>query len=351
MAMWTAMPAPASAGPRELKDFFGVSPAVIITAEELDRMQAAGIHTMRFPIFWPIIQPDARGGRPMSAALDFDRYDPVLLEAAKRGIRILPFVYGTPTFLTGDFTVPPLGSAELRREWRLLLRALQDRYGRGGDLWEQNPDVDPRPVMAWQIWNEPSSESFWKNSKSSPRKYAKLLEVSDRALSSGRGAGPKLIAAGLFGSPTHGIDMPTFLERFYKVKGVKNHFDALALHPYAPGLEGMKLQLRIGRAIMKSAGDGDKPLWITEIGWPTDGNPQNPFYTTPSQQAKLLRRSFSFILEKREPWVIRKTIWYTWRDNNVNEACDLCRYSGLFDADGNPKPSWQQFVKFSGGTP
>lgn len=351
VAAVAAIAMPASAAARGPKDFFGVSPAVVVSAEELDRMQAAGIRTMRFPIFWPIIQPEARGGRPMSAALALDRFDPLMLEAAKRGIRVLPFVYGTPPFLTNDFTIPPLRSAKLRREWRLLLRALEDRYGRGGDLWAENPDVDPRPVMAWQIWNEPSSASFWKHPRSSPEKYAKLLEISDRVLGSGKNVGPKVIAAGLFGSPTHGIDMPTFLERFYEVRGVRGHFDVLALHPYAPGFEGMKLQLRIGRAIMKAAGDGNKPLWVTEIGWPTDGNPDNPFYSTQTQQAKLLRRTFGFILDKRKQWVIRKAIWYTWRDNNINEACDLCRFSGLFDLDGNPKPAWREFVTFSGGSP
>ncbi len=359
VAALAAVAMPASSAARGPEGFFGISPAVVPGLADLDQMERAGITTMRFPIFWPIIQAEPRRGRPMSAALAFERYDPVLIEAARRGIRIVPFVYGTPSFLTKHYTTPPLGSPELRREWKLLLQALEDRYGVGGDLWRENPDVEALPIKAFQIWNEPSSASFWEPVRTSPERYAKLLAISDRALGSGGSGGtrgqrakePQIIAAGLFGSPTHGMDLPTFLQRFYAVKGVGKHFDVLALHPYAPGLDGVKLQLEIGRDIMKAAGDARKPLWVTEVGWPTDGSPQNPFYKTQEQQATLLRRTFDLFLEKRERWRIRKVIWYTWRDNNVNEACDLCRFSGLFDLDGNPKPAWSEFVEFTGGSP
>ena len=46
--------------------FFGVSPAAIVGVKELEAMRRAGIESVRFPIFWPIIQPQARRGRPMA---------------------------------------------------------------------------------------------------------------------------------------------------------------------------------------------------------------------------------------------------------------------------------------------
>ena len=318
-------------------------------------MQRAGITTLRFPMFWPILQADPRKARPMSEALAFDRFDPLFIESAKLGIRVIPFVYGTPDFLTPTFTTPPLGSAKLRREWRLLLRALEARYGVDGTLWTEHPELEAVPVRAWQIWNEPSSASYWHPVSSSPEGYAQLLKLSNKALREGAEArgvvrDPRVVAAGLFGSPSEGIDMPRFLERFYDVPGVRQQFDVLALHPYAPGYKGTRLQIEIGRSIMRDAGDEEKPLWITEIGWPTDGNAENPFYKTPEQQANLLRRVFSLLLEKREAWHIGRAIWFTWRDNNVNPECDLCRYSGLFDGDLNPKPAWPEYVEIAGGS-
>jgi hypothetical protein len=52
-------------------------------------------------------------------------------------------------------------------------------------------------------------------------------------------------------------------------------------------------------------------------------------------------------LSHRGQFRIRHVIWYTWRDNNVNTACDLCQYSGLFDINLKPKPAWQAFMRFS----
>jgi hypothetical protein len=338
----------ASAAVKPPDGFFGVSPAVVLGPDEMATIAGAGITTLRYPFYWPILQPEARGKRPISQALAFDRFDPLFVETSRLGIKVLPFVYGTPRFLTNDYATPPIGSAKLRREWTLLLQALDERYGAGGSFWTEHPELDPAPVQAWQIWNEPSSATYWKPSRTSPQGYAKLLEISDRALR-GKGKDPRIVAAGLFGSPAEGIDMPRFLQRFYAVKGVQQHFDVLSLHPYAPGFKGMKTQLQIGRQIMRDEGDGEKPLWVTEIGWPTDGNPNNPFYTTLEQQATLLRRTFTLLVEMRKPWHIGRAVWYTWRDNNVNPECDLCRYAGLFDADLNPKPSWNEFVKIAGG--
>lgn len=344
-------PAPAPAAVADTPNgFFGVSPAAAYGLD-LDRMQQAGIHELRFPFYWPILQPQARGGRPMSQALAIEKIDPFLLEAARRGIRVLPYVYGTPPYLAPKFTTPPIGTKNLRHEWSLLLKALDNRYGRSGTLWKQHPKIHAKPITAFQIWNEPSSASFWHPVSKSPEGYAKLLEISSRALRAGPGKDPTVVAAGLFVSPSHGIDMPTFLQRFYAIRGVSNRFDALAVHPYAPSFAGTRTQISIARSIMGAAGDARKPLWVTEIGWPTGGSPNNPFYKTFGQQAKLLKKTFSTLLEKRRQWRIRHVIWYTWRDNNINQACDLCQFSGLFDIDGNPKPAWPAFVHFTGGTP
>jgi exo-beta-1,3-glucanase (GH17 family) len=100
---------------------------------------------------------------------------------------------------------------------------------------------------------------------------------------------------------------------------------------------------------MRKGGQKRTPLWITEIGWPSAGHKQNPYYRTPKGQAKVLRQAFDLFLERR--WGIKRVYWYTWRDNNVNPACDVCRFSGLLEADGVPKPAWYRYVKYSGGSP
>jgi hypothetical protein len=330
--------------------FFGVSPAAIVSIKELEMMSDAGIESMRFPIFWPIIQPKARGSKPISQALDFKRFDPLFIEAARQGIRLMPYVYGTPRFLTRSPTVPPIGDPSLRREWTLLLQALEARYGPGGEVWKRNREVRARPVTEWQIWNEPNSPSYWSPVKRSPEGYAELLRISDAALSGGRGGTPEIVSAGLFTTPQNGVTIVKFLNRMYDVNGVNRWFDVLAIHPYAPSLGGVKLQVEAARSLMGDGGDSRKPLWITEVGWATGGQTQSPYYKTKGEQAELLGKLFKYTLDVRRRFKVQRVYWFTWRDNNVNRRCDLCRYSGLFEANLDPKPAWGVFVLFSGGS-
>lgn len=340
----------AAAAKKAPEHFFGISPAAIVGPAELDRMEAADVRVLRFPFYWPILEPDPPAGRSTSESVRFSRFDPLLLEAARRGIRILPYLYGTPSWVARSSSTPPTESNEGRRGWKRLLGALRGRYGPGGSLWEENPDVDPRPISSWQIWNEPNSTAYWRQSRKSPERYARLLELSDQVLDRGSGMA-KVVTAGLFGSPPNGMYMHRFLRRLYGVKGIEKHFDVLALHPYGPTIDGTRLQMRLGHREIERAGDGRTPIWVTEIGWSTQGHPGNPYYTTPEGQARRLRKAFDLMLANRKRWRVGQVIWYTWRDNEVNPECDLCRYSGLFDANLNPKPSWEEFVEFSGGTP
>lgn len=335
-------------------DYYGLSLAEPISDADWERMKAAHIHSVRAPFLWPILQEEPRRGRRIEKVIEWERVDPTILAGARNGVRMLPYVYGTPDFLAKKITEPPL-SRKLRREWTMLLQALQDRYGPRGRLWAQNPDVPPAPITAWQIWNEPNSKAYWRNPRTAPEQYAKLLEISSKALNGGggkrarrSGGAAKIVAAGLFATPTRGMPMHKFLRRLFDTQRAKL-IDTLALHPYGPTLNGVKRQLQLARYEMKQGGRRGTPLWITEIGWPSDGHPQNPYYKTPKQQAKILADAFDLFRERR--WGINRVYWYTWRDNNVNPACDVCRFSGLLEADGDPKPAWYRYVRYSGGSP
>jgi hypothetical protein len=342
LACWAAATAaPAAAVPRA---FYGITPATELNASELERMGLARVGTLRVPLYWPHLQPES-GADPQ-----WEQIDSLVLEAAANGIRLLPFVYGTPDWVAPRPTTPPLGSAEAKQGWKGLLAAVDERYGPGGRLWDENPDVRALPVKAVQIWNEPNSRAYWTPTSSAPERYAKLLDISDRVLDRGPGRS-KVVTAGVFASPPHGMFMTRFLRRLYGVRGSEKRFDALALHPYGPEVADSTLQLKLAKGEMRRARDRRTPIWVTEIGWATDGHPDNPYYTTLEQQAKRLRLVFERILDKRRRWEVDRLIWYTWRDNEVNPECDLCRYSGLFDANLNPKPSWDAFVEFTGGTP
>jgi hypothetical protein len=306
---------------------------------------------IRIPFFWEDIQPIN------GLHFDWSKYDRTVREAARRGIRVQPFVMGVPRWLRESRprgVYPPLDDEALAA-WRAFLGAAVDRYGRGGSFWSglslQEPAVPEMPVESWQIWNEPNAESYFRPRQGAPQRYALLLAESAETVRA-HDAGALVIAAGMFVTPPDGIRMQRFLRRLYRVEGAAASFDAAALHPYAPNVKRSLNQLRSGRRIMERNGDGDKPLWVTELGWPTLAEMGNgSFVTTERGQRKRLSLSFRRILRLREEWRIDRLVWYTWRDNDLFDGCNLCRSSGLFREDLTPKPAWRAFVRFTGGSP
>jgi hypothetical protein len=345
-AIACSSPASAPAQAELPSGFYGITPATRLSNAEFARMGAARVGTLRVPFFWQELQPIDR------RHFEWRRTDRILKRAALNEIQVLPFVLGIPPWLRDESEEPPLDQRG-REAWSDLLRAMADRYGSDGSFWTTfellHPEVEARPIGAWQIWNEPSDPSYWRPANTAPERYAQLLELSDRVLAE---ADPvaSVVAAGLWETPSGGIPMRRFLARLYRA-APSGSFDAVALHPYAGGVSGVIRQLEDARRVMRRFGDARKPLWITELGWPTQyAVGGGGFVKSERRQEALLRRSFSRLLADREAYRLERLIWYTWRDNDLFEACNLCRYSGLFREDMTPKPAWDDFVAFTGGS-
>jgi hypothetical protein len=98
------------------------------------------------------------------------------------------------------------------------------------------------------------------------------------------------------------------------------------------------------------AGD-DADMWITEVGASSDTG-KNALERGPEGQAAQLREAFDFFVGKRQEWNIEAVTWYSWQDTPPDlSQCDWCAGSGLFE-DGTltPKPAWDAFVSFTGGS-
>jgi hypothetical protein len=335
---------------RASKAFFGLAPATHMSDEEFARMGAAEVGTLRVPFFWEDIQPVSEHH------YDWSIPDRLVAESARNGIETLPFVMGVPRWLAEpDSTPRPPLDERATRAWKRLLAAMVERYRPGGEFWSTlgltEPDVEARPITAWQVWNEPNAHTYWRPGPTAPERYAELLRISDRVIAH-HDPDATVVAAGLFKEPSDGMTMKRFLERLYAARGAKHSFDVLALHPYARSVRGVTGQLAGARAIMDAHRDSGTPIWITELGWPTDNVYGRGIFTkTEAAQKRLLERSFRRILERRRRWQVERLIWFTWRDNDLFPTCDLCRFSGLFHKDLTPKPAWKAFVRFTGGSP
>jgi polysaccharide biosynthesis protein PslG len=321
--------APAAAG-EVPPGFFGVVPQTSLRPTDFDRMQGMRL-TVRVPVYW--FEIEKRVGE-----YDFTGLDRTVEEAARVGARVLPVIYGTPSWLEPEPARPPLSATGLRA-WRALVGRLVFRYGPRGEFWFGR--ARRLPVRRWQIWNEPNFPLFWRP-RPSPRGYARLLHAAAGAIRSAD-AGATIIAAGV--APVEvGMTPWGFLRRMYRVPGVRDDFDVAALHPYAPYVRWVRQEIGLVRAAMAAGGDGRKPLQLTELGVASDGVFPNAFDKGPVGQAAFLRRALSLVARNRRRWRIAGVDWFTWQDSGAADPhCVFCEFAGLFDASGEPKPAWDAF--------
>ena len=111
---------------------------------------------------------------------------------AAHGIRLLPFVWGSPEWVgSGTLAQPPTGTAADRNAWQNFLRAAVAALRAGRHLLDQRsslssiPGPPPLPVTAWQIWNEPNLKKYFSPGatvQASAQKYATLLQLSHDAI-------------------------------------------------------------------------------------------------------------------------------------------------------------------------
>jgi len=284
---------------------------------EWDLMASSGAEAVRTAFYWPSAQRDG------SAPPDLAHLDGVVLQAARRGLPVLPIVTGTPRWAagrSGDETSPPRDPAR----YADFLRTLVARYGPRGSLWAEHPEVAARPIRAWQIWNEPNLTRYWTPPRGQgfARSYVKLLRAAHRAL---RAADPgaRTILAGL---PNESW---IALRQVYKAGG-RRAFDAVALHPYTGRPRNVVRLAEYARREMRRFGDGRKPLWITELSWPAaKGKTKNTtgFETTDRGQASRLTDGLRLLARARKRLRIQRVFWYTWlsREGSPNSF----DYSGL----------------------
>jgi arabinogalactan endo-1,4-beta-galactosidase len=347
-----AQPAHGAPSPK----FFGIAPSAPedLGEAEYERMGRARVGTLRVPFFWPHIQPETQAGEPGGEpSYDWGYTDRIVTQATINGMTVLPFVYGTPSWTGSSVRLPPVRSERARRGWDALFRALVGRYGPNGTFWttpELAPEGhDPNPITDWQIWNEPNSPTFMKQGHDTAGAYARMLDIADRAIHE-TDPDAQVVSAGLFASPAGGEEFESFLHRLFQNRSVDEDIDVLGLHPYAPKIGKLVERFEFARRVMRQHGV-NKPIWVTELGWPTGGTREGNFRKTLRGQAAILRRSFDLLIARRSKWGIAGIVWYTWRDNRLQPGCDICSYSGLFKRDGGPKPAWDAFVDYTGGQP
>lgn len=346
------------AAPRAPHPFLGVTAGAPLTDQRVDvdrelaRMRAAGATTLRVAFYWREAQPYramsqvpaaqrrrfvSLGGVPTDLAAE----DRIVAACARHGIVLLPVVIGTPDWAAahpGQSNSPPAGTAP----YTAFLRALIGRYGPHGSLWRARPSLPRLPVRDWQIWNEPNHVAYWSDQPFATR-YVRLLRAARQAVRSAD-PGARVVLAGF---ADRSWDL---LGQVYRAGG-RGAFDIAAVHPYTFKVPNVLRIVRYDRAATRRAGDGFRPLWITELTWASaKGKVRVPlgFETTESDQAARLARAIPLLARQRRALGIGRIYWESWitYDRDPGNPFD---FSGLREArPGRPdrdKPALAAFER------
>jgi hypothetical protein len=202
-------------------------------------------------------------------------------------------------------------------------------------------------VQGYIVWNEPNLNSEWAGRAPDPVEYTALLCRVYAALKT---ADPDAIVVSAGLAPTNGgdgaVDDRLFLEGMYQA-GAGACFDVVGAHAYGFGhppddprgaQDGLNLARLLDlRKIMSAHGGSAVPVWITELGWTTDGVGAHAWQTvSPQQQADYLTGAWQYI-RSAWPWVQVVTVWNL--SQGLAAADEMAGYSLLF-TDGSPKPAY-----------
>ena len=336
--------APAAARAGLPPGFVGVSPQSPNNQRDLELMRKAGVDSVRMPMNWASIETQP----PFAGEPNWSGWDSQVEMAAEEGLRVLPFIAGTPEWLAAEPLDLPVRTAFQRSSWARFLREVAKRYGPEGLFWREHRKLTYEPFTRWEIWNEENIVSY--ANEPDPEEFATLIRISGRALHAAA-PGSKVILGGLFGRPLQvppNVASGNFLDRVYRAGNVKPYFDGVGLHPYVADAKAMGAQLRNLRRIMRYHHDGHTPIYITELGWGSASGPsrwQRGLYG----QAHQLSKSFEMISVNRQRWNIGGVWWFTWSDEGG--TCIFCGSAGLLTDQRKAKPAWYRFNAWTGGDP
>jgi hypothetical protein len=322
---------------------------------QMSQMVASGVESARVLVNWGAMQPYSSfqsmppsppgtfqniGGVPTNFAL----MDDVVGLAATHGLTVLPQIEYAPPWDSGNPSnkaSPPKSAAPYAR----FVQALVQRYGPRGTFWAANPGVPRIPVRMWQIWNEPDFTSYW-SQQPFEKGYMNLVRAAHAAIKSAD-PGAKVILAGL---PNLSW---IYLQKIYAIRGARGLFDAVAVHPYTATPSGAITIIRRVRAVMDRAGDRGKPIFATELSWPSASGKARTLFenaTTESGQATKVPQAMRLLAKYRKTLRIGGFYYYTWMTNETMPGAsgDPFNFAGLLrfinGVGITPKPVYATFT-------
>jgi hypothetical protein len=342
----------------------------------LTRAVDSGSDILRIDIGWNAATRPADPRNPADPAYSFARADAAIVDATSRGLRVLASFSGAPSWAEGSGRPASADAGS----WKPDPAALE---GYGAALAKRYDGTFPDParpgrtlprVNAFQPWNEPNLDKYlapqWIGRKTfAPAHYRRMLTAFTNGVKSVR-ASALVVTGGTapFGDPFvggHRIMPARFVREMLCLRRSKGRllhtpscstparFDVLGHHPYSVGAPTRKALnpddvsipdiaklTRLLRAAERTGGALPRKrhrIWVTEVSY--DSSPPDPQGVPAAQHARFLEQAF-YLLWKQG---VDTITWFQIRDQAPQPSFAATSQSGIYFADGRPKPAQRAF--------
>ena len=304
---------------------------------QIQLMQELGVKMFRVELVWSFVAPQEPGGATYNSATARDpnwsgyhwgRWDMIVRLATAAGMQVVPMVVYTPDWASGVHTTttgggpsdPPLDA----RYYADFVTAAATRY--------------KGQIHYWELWNEPDFATHTWNGTLS--QWVSLILKPGYLAVKAVDPAAKVVMGGLAGD--------TNLGAVYQAGGGP-YFDIVSFHAYYPVAVADSTAWDHIRNALVTNGDTKKPIWLTELGRPTQtsGAPGAPA-PTPDAQAPAEQAQASLIKGVYSGLKIQAIFFYPLHDTAVyNSAGQIVKlvYWGLVTRDlSRLKPGFQAYA-------
>ena len=206
-------------------------------------------------------------------------------------------------------------------------------------------------IRYYQIWNEPNIYPEWGTYAISPEQYARLLQTGYTCIEA---VDPDAVILTAPLAPTIELTQRDFndflfLQRLYDA-GAAAWFDVLAVQDYGlwSGPYDRRMRPRVLnfsrpiyiRDIMRRNGDGQKAIWLSEMGWNSTPEGILPLFGRTSEELRARYAVEAFERVQREwPWTGVMTYWF-FKQADESEKEQPQYYFRLVEPDFTPTAAY-----------
>jgi len=301
-------------------------------------LRAGNLRWIREDVLWRDVEP-RRGARRWM------RYDRLYADSARRGIRVLPLLHGTPRWAGRTKETLPVDP----EPFAAFAARFARRYGPGGEFWATHPELPALPSRWLEVWNEPSNPVA-AGGPPNPRRYARLYHAVVRM--SARVAPDARFLLYADGDVRVDGRWVSWIDAMFEaVPALAGDVHGISVHPYSldlarhtPGRDAHQFARFRSYRDRFAAHGVQAPIWLTEVGWSTCKGHRS--CVSRRRQAALVRELMRR-LQTTYRGEIRAVFLYGYADSGTDPRSREQRF-GLVTPQRRPKPAWRELTRILG---